>query len=302
MSFSSQVKEELNDINIKSNCCKKAYLFGIVTSAEICEGELVLSISDDKTAQKFCFLLKSIYKLEPQIKEIKRGCFKSTEFRFRSNKLADFLNFADSFLSNEKGDELIDTFLCCENCKISFLRAVFCARGSISDPQKSYTLEIKAHNDTRAMLIHSVFEDIGLEAPGISARRDSYGVFYRNEAAIEDFLKVCGASKTLFDYYNAFIEKDFRNAENRATNCVAKNISKSVNAALLQVSAIEKLKSNGTFDELSADLKHTADLRLENPDLSLEDLAALHDPPISKSGLNHRLSKIIEIANKIKLF
>lgn len=302
MSFSAQVKEELNGINIKSNCCKKAFIFGVVIAAEECDREIILNLTDDKTVEKFCYYLKAIYKLEPQKSEIKRGCFKSTRLSFRSSKLSDFLSFADEFSSSDEDEELAQSFFGCESCKICFLRGVFCARGTISDPQKSYSLEIKAPNDTRAMLIHSIFEDTGLEAPGISPRKDAFGIFYRNESAIEDFLSVCGASNSMFEFCNAYIEKDFRNAENRATNCVAKNISKSVNAALAQVSAIEKLKTNGTFDELSADLKYTAELRLENPDLSLDDLASLHNPPISKSGLNHRLSKITDIANKIKLF
>ena len=302
MSYSSQVKAELNEINIKSNCCKKAYIFGIITSAEAYDRQISLTLSDETTVEKFCHYLKAIYKIEPETQEIKKGCFHSVKLTFESNKLSDFLRFADAFSSSDEDNETLDAFFGCETCKISFLRGVFCARGSISDPQKTYTLEIKATNNTRAMLIHSVFENIELEAPGISPRKDAFGIFYRNEPAIEDFLKVTGANKAVFDYCNAFIEKDLRNIENRATNCVAKNISKSVNATLAQITAIEKLKANGLFEDLPDDVKYTAELRLENSDISLSDLAALHDPPISKSGLNHRLSKILNVANKEKLF
>ena len=114
-------------------------------------------------------------------------------------------------------------------------------------------------------------------------------------------LTVCGANKTIFTFFDVHIEKDLRNLENRATNCVTRNIAKSVLAAGSQVEAIEALKATGMLDELSEDINITANLRLENPDMSLNELAGIHTPPISKSGLNHRLSKIIELAKKRKL-
>ena len=300
MSFSSQVKNELNTIHIKSNCCKKAYLYGVALAAE-CDGDsFKLTLTDESSVEQTCFLLKSIYKIIPERKNIKRGCYSATVLSFESNRLADFVAFADGF-SADSDNVKSESFFACPNCATVFLRAAFCARGSVSDPQKSYSLEIQTANESRAALISKITEKSGLTPQNLTKRGAGFGLFYRNEAAIEDFLTAIGAGHTLFSFFDSHIEKDIRNAENRATNCVAKNILKSVEAIGQQITAIEKLKECGLFDELSKEIRATAELRLDNPEATLSELASLHNPPISKSGLNHRLSKIIDEAKRRKL-
>lgn len=301
MSFSSQVKNELNALPIKSNCCKKAYIFGVVLSASVIDDFISVKLTDLSTAEQFCHFLKNIYNIEPERKDINRGCYKAVELGFKSHKISEFLSFADSFSDSDEDIEALSSFFKCKDCRSAFLRAVFCSRGSVSDPKKSYSLEIQVPNDTRAMLVHSILEELGPEAPGITPRKDGYGIFYRNESAIEYVLSVFGASKTIFEFLDAYVEKDYRNAENRATNCVARNIARSVNAAAAQIAAIESLIANGMLEELSDEIKTTAKLRIANPDMSLTELAEIHNPPISKSGLNHRLTKITELAKKRKL-
>jgi DNA-binding protein WhiA len=211
------------------------------------------------------------------------------------------LRFADEFPANDSSLEKIATYFKCNNCRAAFLRALFCASGSVSDPKKSYTLEMRLQNAPRAEMVRTLAEECGLNPPSLTNRNGSVGLFYRNESGIEEFLTFCSANHSLFEFFNIHIEKDIRNAENRATNCVAKNILKSVEAISAQIEAIEALKANGMFDELSDELKATADLRLENQEATLSELASLHNPKISKSGLNHRLSKIIDEAKKRRL-
>ena len=301
MSFSSQVKDELNSLPIKSNCCKKAYIFGVALSASVVDDFISVRLTNSSTAEQFCHFLKSIYNTEPERKEINRGCYKAAELGFRSHKISEFLRFSDSFSDDDEDIEALSAFFKCKDCRSVFLRAVFCSRGSVTDPKKSYTLEMQLPSDTRAMLVHSILEELGPEAPGITPRKDGYGIFYRNESAIEYVLSLFGASKTIFEFLDAYVEKDYRNTENRATNCVARNIARSVNAAGAQIASIEALIANGMLEELSDDIKATAHLRIENPDMSLGELAEIHNPPISKSGLNHRLIKITELAKKRKL-
>ena len=301
MSFSSQVKEELNSLQIKGNCCKKAYILGAMLSAELVGGEIVSTISDRATALQLCHFLKSIYKIEPERREIKRGCFSAVELMFRSAKISEFLAFADEFSGSEEDAERLDCYFTCENCKRVFARAAFCTSGSVSDPKKSYTFEIHEKKDTRVWLMHSVLEEIVSEAPGITARNGKFSVFYKNNSSIEDVLTVIGANKTLFEFLDSYVEKDLRNYENRATNCVTRNIARSVNASSAQVLAIEALIATGIFEELSDEIRMTAALRLANPSLTLTELAEIHTPPISKSGLNHRLSKIIQLAKSREL-
>jgi DNA-binding protein WhiA len=183
----------------------------------------------------------------------------------------------------------------------AFLRGAFCASGSVSDPQKSYTLEMRPRNYARAAFISHVAELYGLNPLCRTVRKGAVGLFYRNESSIEDFLTACGVNKALFEFFDVYVQKDLRNSENRATNCVAKNILKSVEASSLQIQAIEALISNGIFDELSPDIRKTALLRIDNPEISLSELAEMHTPAISKSGLNHRLAKLIETAKRYKL-
>lgn len=301
MSFSSQVKDELNTLQIKGNCCKKAYIFGSLLAAEITDGEILIKLTEDSAADQLCHLLKAIYKIDPQKKEIRRGCYRAVELRFKSSKLADFLTFADDFSGSDEDMETLDGYFACENCKRVFARAAFCASGSVSDPKKSYTFEIHTKNDTRVWLMHAILEEIVSEAPGITSRNGKFSIFYKNNSAIEDVLTVIGANKTLFEFLDSYVEKDLRNYENRATNCVTRNIAKSVDASSQQVLAIEALIATGAFEELNDDVRATAELRLANPSLTLSELAEIHTPPISKSGLNHRISKIMELAKRLKL-
>ena len=128
-----------------------------------------------------------------------------------------------------------------------------------------------------------------------------YTYSYKNNSAIEDVLTVIGANKVLFEFLDSYVEKDLRNYENRATNCVTSNIARSVSASGVQVEAIEALIATGAFEELTLDIQATAALKLANPSLTLSELAELHVPPISKSGVNHRLSKAVELAKKRNL-
>ncbi len=301
MSFSSQVKNELNSAIFKNNCCKKAYIYGAILPSLV-EGEkLSLTISDAFTVEKLRTLLNVIYKIEPEIKDVSRGCFKATELVFESAKLADYLRFADAFSDSEEDGDTIDSYFGCQECKIAFVKGLFCAKGSMSDPQKGYSFEIQLPNDTRAFLAHAVMETVGSEAPGITVRKGKWGLFYKNESAIEDILNACGAVHSLYQVMNSAIEKNLRNEENRATNCVMRNIKKSVNAAASQITAIEAILASGMDCELSDDLKTTAALRIEHPEASLGELAEMHVPAISKSGLNHRLQKLMDFAKQSKL-
>lgn len=294
MSFSTDVKKELNLIQIKGNCCKKAYILGVLMSSRIVNGEIRLKLSDNETAMRFVSLLETAYKITPNVSECTRGCYHAYEISFRSGSLHDFVLHCDTDVQRNT----LKTSLKCNNCTSTFLRAVFCACGTVSDPKKSYTLELRFPNSMRAQMVCDAITEYGLTPPCLTERRDAVGLFYRNESSIEDVLTACGANSALFTFFDVAVEKNLRNTENRATNCVAKNISKSVNAVVTQVAAIEALIANGMFDELSEELKRTAMLRLDNPDVSLSELVLLHKPAISKSGLNHRLSRLIDEAKR----
>ena len=297
MSFSKEVKEELNAIQIKGNCCKKAFLLGGLLSAGYEGDDISIKISDSQSAEKVISLLGIIYKCTPEVKVTKRGCFESTEIYFKSKKISEFLSNTD----NLNAEAALNGILKCKGCHTAFLRGAFCSLGTVSDPQKSYSLEMRVPNAARAELLNYVISETGISSPSMTTRDGKIGLFYRNESSVVDFLSYCEANQSVFSFYQTSMEKDLRNQENRATNFVASNISKAVAATELQISAIEALKSVNAYKDLPRELRSTAEIRVANPDMSLGELAELHVPKISKSGLNHRLTKIIEEAKRLGL-
>lgn len=179
----------------------------------------------------------------------------------------------------------------------AYLRGAFIAAGSITDPKKEYHIEFKGTEDQ--------LEDVGLmlEAAGISfnksVRRGRKIIYTRDSGKIEDFLAVIGGGKFALQLMEHKVIKNIRLDTNRKNNAEVANIEKTTAAAAEQINAINKLKINKEFERLPEALKETALMRLEYPDLSIEELRSKLDKPISKSGLNHRLKRLIEIAGEV---
>ena len=183
----------------------------------------------------------------------------------------------------------------CASCKSSFVRGVFCSVGTVSDPEKSLHLEFK----TRNSLLCDVLFDF-LLANGITMKRRNSGEYFslylKKGDDIEDLMHFMGAGREAFEVANQKIKRDFSNLANRRRNFEVVNIKKTVDASSETMAAIAKLEKNGKMSELPKGLQETAALRADNPFANLEELAALHSDKISKSGVNHRLKKLIELA------
>lgn len=199
----------------------------------------------------------------------------------------------NSFLYGSRLELPSDGFICSE-CRSVFLRGVFIKCGTIVKPDSGYHLELIMPDSAAADAVSAILNDSGL-APKTTVRKGTPVLYYKESEAIEDFLNYIGAHKAAFELINMKILKDIRNNVNRAANCDAANITKTINAAQVQVDAISALIESGKIEEIPSELRETAYLRLQYPDLSLSELAQLHAPPISKSGLNHRLNKIMHI-------
>ena len=200
---------------------------------------------------------------------------------------------AESFLSENALIER-ENFVC-DECKNAFLRGVFLKCGSVNAPDKSNHLEMKVGSEMNADEMCIFLREMGLEAK-VSKRRGKYVVYFKDGDTIFALLSVMGAQKCAFDVVNTQIEKNIRNNVNRVNNCEMANMQKSANATVRQLDAIRELMHDDKFDTLPEKLLYTATLRRDNPDLSLTDLANAHEPPITKSCVNHRLEKIIKIA------
>lgn len=291
MSFSSDVKNEIMSLFVKSKCCRHAMLRGLMLAAD--GGDVVSFPTESKAVCDFTSrLISELLGITPDISEQFFVGRTRYVLSFKSPKISDFIQRCDN---GEPFGEISD--FRCQNCSHNFVRGAFLALGSITDPEKGTHIEFLVPSEHRANLLDELLAELG-HSPRRVTRKKKVGLYYKSSASVEELLAEMGVNSSVFKLMNVKIEKEIRNNENRATNCVAKNISKAVNASFAQVSAIIRLKDCGVFDTLSDDLRVTAELRLENSEATMSELAALHLPPISKSGVSHRLARIIEIAEK----
>ena len=184
-------------------------------------------------------------------------------------------------------------------CKKAFLRGAFLAGGSISSPEKAYQIEIACTTEGNADRILSILKALHLEARSIQ-RKNRYIVYIKDGDTISDFLGVTGGMNSMMEFENIRILKDIRNSINREVNCDTANINKVVNAAAKQIDDINLIIEKRGLDSLPEQLRAVAELRLLHPHLSLTELGEKLDRPLGKSGVNHRLARINEIAEKIR--
>ena len=184
-------------------------------------------------------------------------------------------------------------------CKKAFIRGMFLAAGSVNDPNKAYHFEIVVHNKEMAEIVRDVINSFSLDAK-IVKRKKYYVVYLKEGSMIVDILNVMEAYVSLMDMENVRIIKDMRNDINRRVNCETANIKKTVNAARRQIEDIEYIERTKGLKYLNDSLRKLAELRLEEPDANLAELGEMLNPPVSKSGVNHRLRKISSIANGLR--
>lgn len=193
-------------------------------------------------------------------------------------------------------DPLLIKTACCQR---AFLRGVFLSSGSISDPTKGYHLEFVCNTPKKAEQLMEILQVFGIEGK-LVLRKKYYVVYLKEGESIVDLLNICEAHVALMEFENLRILKDVRNSVNRRVNCETANISKTVNAATRQIGDIEYIRDHGGLGQLPDGLRQMAEVRLENPDAPLKELGEYLEPPVGKSGVNHRLRKLSEYAEKLR--
>ncbi|NLW74108.1 MAG: DNA-binding protein WhiA [Clostridiales bacterium] len=285
MTYTDKVKKELSGLPVKNACCRRALARGLVYGATVSpEGVLSIPVGSREAAE---FTEKTLREVFGDVVKVGKAGGRS-----RIMLTVDFAA-ADS-----SGDEQAFE-KACPDCEAAFLRGVFLACATLSDPHSaSYHAEFVPHTAKRTRSIYRLLDKIGCP-PKIINRKNGTGLYFKDSEVIEELLVKLGATRAAFDLMNCKIERAIRNDENRATNCVARNIARTVAASRRQIEDIHRLAESGRLETMPYDIRVTAKLRLEHPEASLAELAALHKPPISKSGLNHRLEKIAHEAEKI---
>ena len=187
----------------------------------------------------------------------------------------------------------------CDGCRAVFVREMFIKYGSITDPAKQYHLDFSFKTEEERDAAYEILSSVGFDFRK-TVRRERFVMYIKESSVIEDFLVYMGAQNAAFDVMNSKIVHEFRNSVNRQVNCDTANIEKQLASVKKYTDAIKLLEENGKLDTLPDELRETARVRMENEQLSLADLGALLNPPVTKSGVRHRLDKILYYAQSEK--
>ena len=308
MSFSSHVKEELSRQMSPARHCRIAELGAIVSCCGHIGGQeesvrkLRIQTENITVARKCFTLLQKTFNINAEI-SVKRNAYLKKNRIYtlyvRSGKEADRVLQALK-LSVEDGEVLADSLIIQQSCcRRAFLRGAFLASGSISDPEKFYHLEIVAAGRKRAEQLRDVINSFSMDAK-IVPRKKYFVVYLKEGNQIVDLLNIMEAYVSLMELENVRIVKEMRNSINRQVNCETANIHKTVSAAVAQIEAIEYIRDTIGLEGLPEGLAEIARIRLEQPEATLKELGAALDPPVGKSGVNHRLRKLKAIADGLR--
>ncbi len=296
MSFSSDVKIMLSGLPVKKNCCKKALLLGILCTHSNIEAQSVeFSTDNEKVSSLTSWLFRQCYGIIPYYETTSSIGGTVSYYKMKAIDIEKNIGIITDIQTVLSG---ASDSLSCANCLSYFGRGLFLASGTVNDPsKKGYHLEMLFKNETIRSHVVKLLSELGL-TPKTTNRKGSLSIYFKNSGDIEDFLTVIGAPHAALDLMNVKIMRDIRNNENRRSNCDASNIFRSTGAADIQLRAIKKLMESGRLSLLSADLQKTAMIRYENPECNLIEIASLHEPPLTKSGVNHRLQRIVAFAGE----
>ena len=297
MSFSAQIKQELCKTAITKKCCAQAEAYGILLfCSSFQSGGIRIVTESDAFAARLPLLFKKAFQLEfdqlPQTHSGKRA------FLIKDPKKISFIGESYGYDPSESVALHINFgVLEEEHCRISFFRGAFLAGGSVTDPDKGYHLELVTSHYNVGREMPALLRESGFE-PKTTERKANYVTYFKQSSYIEDFLTAIGSPVAAMGIMNAKAEKNLRGSINRRVNCEAANLDKTVDASMVQIEAIRMLEERGMLEQLPEKLKETAILRRENPELTLTQLAAMCDPPVTKSALNHRLRKLMTMAQQ----
>ena len=312
MSFSGNVKEELSHHLGSARHCRIAETAAIIS---ICGGVMIDSRG------------RYSLKIHTENLSVARKCFTlltktfniRTDIAIRTNRMKGSVSYYivvkehDAALRILQATKLINQYGEVEEelsvvrniviqetcCKRAFIRGAFLASGSMSDPEKSYHFEIVCATREKAEQIQKIMKCFELDGK-IVLRKKSFVVYLKEGSQIADVLNVMEAHVALMEFENVRILKDIRNTVNRKVNCETANINKTVSAAVKQIDDIRYIQETKGLDKLPEGLKDMALTRLTYPEASLKELGSLLTPPVGKSGVNHRLRKLSEMAEELR--
>lgn len=297
MSFCSNVKAELCRLPLNRSCCAVAEAYGVLLFCNtFTPGAVRIVTESPDFAHRLPRLFQKAFNLEfDQIPENEAGKrIFSLENPEKIKKIYEAFGLeTQTTVSLHVNLGVLEE----ECCRISFLRGAFMAGGSVTDPEKRYHLELATSHLRVSREVYALMMEQGF-FPKDVARGGSQILYFKQSDYIEDFLTTLGAPVNAMRIMEAKVEKDLRNGVNRRVNCETANLGKAVDAAQEQLAAIRRLEVSGRYNELPDKLRRTAQLRKEHPEATLLELAQMQDPPLTKSAINHRMRKIMELSRQ----
>jgi cell division protein WhiA len=298
MSFSQNVKNEYCALPWEDLCCLQTEIMAaLVSSAKFRQNRISLSTSHGGCAKRLKAIIAELYDADVLLS---RG---RELYNITVDHRKDYDEIVSDLIGKFRFDPIRGTVhrspVLTDCCRKAFLRGIFLAGGSLNEPLKSYHMEIAIRRMSVAQTAKKILEEEEIHASMI--RRSGYLIIAINDAQqISDFLLITGAHAAMLEFESLRVDKSIRNSVNRVVNCDNANSTRIAYTSARQTQAVEYIIEHIGLHTLPADLTLTAKLRLENPDLSLKELSELTNPPISKSGINHRLKKIEKIAQDHK--
>ncbi len=299
MSYCHEMKKELCGLLPAAPHCRRALLYGILLFAKHRQDGGVLLRTEN---EEVCVCVRQLLDL---LFAGKYSCEQDMTRRRNMDPLYSLLVWGGVMWEFTTGyftsvDHIESSFLEKPCCLAAFLRGVYLSCGSMSDPNKDYHLDFAVFRQSLCQELVRVLAQAGFP-PKTSVRKGNSIVYFTESGVMEDFLTFIGAVGASLELMNIKIYKDVRNKVNRVTNCETANIEKTVEASTAQIEDIQLLMSrSGVWESLPQQLKELALLRTENPELSLRELGQLLSPPISRSGVNHRLQRIKQAAEQLR--
>ena len=288
MSFSMNVKQELSQISdLKNKEAVKFELIGYLISSNIKleNGYIRYSTENEYNINRYNKLLTNLkidYDINIQGKVFNIICKKIESIEqiyYEDNDIFLIESIDEKYVKN-------------------LVRGSFMGSGSINEPEKNYHFEITINTRQNAEKILKILENVSIKSK-ILERKRGYSIYIKEAESISNILAFMGANNAVLKFEELRIVKDMKNNVNRIVNCETANINKTINAATFQIEAIKKIIESGNFDKLSENLKEMAELRISNPDATLVELGEMLKKPIGKSGVNHRLKKLIEMSENL---
>lgn len=296
MSFSGNVKTELCRPEIGKRCCATAEALGVLLFANTFTQDCIRIVTESadfgqRVVRLFQKAFGKRFDLLPEEDTAGKRVYMITDPE-KIEHIFEVCGFsAKTSVSLHVNFGLLES----DCCRRAFLRGAFLAGGSVTDPEKRYHLELSGTHIKVLRETENLMGEMELQ-PKQTERKGANILYFKQSESIEDFLTCIGAPISAMAVMQAKIEKDWRNDANRKTNCDTANVSKAVDAAQGQLAALRKLDEQGILENLPEKLRETALLRREYPEATLSELALLHNPPTTKSTVNHRMRKILSLA------